>query len=273
MSTEPTVRAPEPDDVDRIREVVRSSMTASYALSPEDIDGILEEEFAEDALRERLEDDDVEPLVAEAEDTLVGFVDADGNGDVGTVRWLHVDPERRGGGVGTALFERAVSELDGDAEDVHGIVLASNTSGGTFFEKFGFEEVEDRPTDIADREVAEVVYAEDGTSARADADDATNETDTGEDEAVKPTERDDLDLPDSVATDDGETVYLGDDSVKGSEGGFVVTYTDESRTEEYGRYCVNCESTNVTIDSMDRTQCDDCGNTHKPGDSYDASYL
>lgn len=268
MSEGPTVRAADPDDAGRLREIARSSMTTSYALSPDDIEGIVEEVFAEDALRERMESGDAGLFVGETDGVLAGFVETSTDGEEGTVRWLHVDPERRGLGVGTALFERAVSELEEEIEAVRAVTLAANQSSGSFFERLGFERIEERTTGLGDRETVEYVYAESGTEDRARSADEADDAGTPES-----TSRDDVEIPDEVSTDEGETAYPGEDLIQGSEGWFAVTFADEDHSEEYGYYCANCGSTDVSMDSMERLRCENCGNTSKAGEDYDASYL
>lgn len=268
MSEEPTVRAADPDEAGRLREIARSSMTTSYALSPDDIEAILEEEFAEDAFRERMEASDVGLFVGEVDDVLAGFVETSTDGGEGTVRWLHVDPERRGLGVGTALFERAVSELEDEVDTVHTVTLAENTSAGSFFEHLDFERVEERTTTLGGQELVQYVYAEAGDEERASSADELEDDGTPESSA-----REDVELPDEVSTDEGEVAYPGDDLVQGSEGWFAVTFVDEDRSEVYGYYCANCESTDISMDSMERIRCENCGNASKSGEDYDASYL
>jgi ribosomal protein S18 acetylase RimI-like enzyme len=263
---DPTVRLLESGDVDRVLEIAESSMTASYAMSPNEIEAIREEEFEGNALRERAEGSSgSDVFVAEAEGVLAGFVETQIDDETGAIRWLHVDPEHRGRGVGTALFEHAVADLEDEGVDVRGIVLASNTSAGAFFERFDFEEVDERTVDVGDREAVEYIYAEcaEGESGAADegsdADDATDLSD--------------VDLPDSVTIEDDETLSLGEEHYQGTEGLFVLTYTDADREERYGYYCTNCETADVSVDTMDRLKCQTCGNTHKPTEDYDGSYL
>jgi len=90
---------------------------------------------------------------------------------------------------------------------------------------------------------------------------------------LQSTAREDVELPDEVSTDGGEVVYPGDGLIQGSEGWFAVTFADEDRSEEYGYYCANCESTDVSMGSMERIRCESRGNTSKSGGDYDASYL
>ncbi|AUV81198.1 hypothetical protein C2R22_05605 [Salinigranum rubrum] len=130
MSDGPSVRPFEPRDTERVVEVAESSMTASYALSPNDIEIIHDEEFAGDTLRARSEDPDADIAVGEVDGVVAGFVETSVENEYGVVRWLHVDPERRGRGVGTTLFEHAVEELEDRCDEVRAIVLSSNTSPG-----------------------------------------------------------------------------------------------------------------------------------------------
>lgn len=258
MSANTTLRAAETDDVDRVRELVDSSMTSSYALSPGDIQTIQDEEFAEDALHARFEDDDTVALVAEEDGVVAGYVEA--TVDEGRLQWLHVDPERRGAGVGTTLFEGVVDELrDRDVEAPGALTLAANTSAGAFFERFGFEKAEERQTEFGGLELVEHVYVD------GDADVAGTATD------AEPDQLDD-DHPESVTAEDGSEVYLGDDPIPGTEGQFAEVFSDAARSEQYGYYCTSCGSLDISMDDMERLRCGNCGNMHKP-DDYDAAYL
>jgi ribosomal protein S18 acetylase RimI-like enzyme/ribosomal protein S27AE len=269
MSDGPTVRAADPDEAGRLREIARSSFTTSYALSPDDIEGIVEVVFAEDALRDRVESSDHRLFVGEVDDVVAGFAEVSMDGDDGTVRWVHVDPERRGLGVGTALFERAVSELEEEeAGGVRATTLAANTSAGTFFERMDFERIEERTVEIGGRDTVEYVYERGEVEDRASSAEPSDDSGSPEDTA-----REDVELPEEVSIDGGETTYPGEDLIQGSEGWFAVTFADEDRTEEYGYYCVNCGSTDVSMNSMERLRCDNCGNTSKAGEDYDGSYL
>jgi predicted N-acetyltransferase YhbS/ribosomal protein S27AE len=256
------------DDDERIRTVAESSMTASYALSPGDIETVVEAEFSESARATRREDDEHTTLVAETDDDVVaGFVDV--ATDEGTARRLHVDPERRGAGIGTALFERALSELDDrGVSDRRAVVIASCNTAGAFFERFDFEKVEERSVEIGGRETVEYVYVEGGSANEASADAGANAA--ADDQTAA--ESADLDLPDTIE-EDGDVVHLGDDPQAASEAPFVQTYLDEDRTDPYGYYCANCGSTDVSMDSMERLVCGNCGNTRKPDESYDGAYL
>jgi ribosomal protein S18 acetylase RimI-like enzyme len=262
-ATEPTVRPFESEDGERVSELVGSSMTTSYALSPGEIETLREEEFTPEAVAERAEDDATEALVAETDGTLAGYVETDTSGDGGTVRWLHVDPERRGRGVGSALFDRAVATAEEGGGDARAVVLSANTAPGQFFERFDFEQVDEETVTMGDDERVQYVYAAGGQEA--------SEAGSSEPAASEETgDVTDVDLPETVTTDDGETLEVGDDPLQGTENAFVPTYRDD---EHHGFYCLNCKSTEVAADSMDRLRCQECGNVHKTDSDYDGSYL
>ena len=314
MSDSPRVRPVEDDDAERLPELVSSSMTTSYGLSPEQIETIVDAQFAPD-VQQRFAEEDVVALVAEVDDdgetvlagVVEGLVEDDaeardseageaGGEAVGTVRWLHVDPERRGQGVGTALFEAVRSALEErGGSGVRAVDLADNTEPGAFYARFGYEKTDESEIDIGGQELVQQIYTQTETGETGDAGAASEAAaeasqSPGEGtEQAPPDERgpdadsaDDTegggpsmppDAPDSVTAGDGTEVRLGDDPVQGTEGGFVQTFTDEERTERYGFYCLNCGSTDVSMDSMEQLKCANCGNTHKPDEGYDASYL
>lgn len=268
------VREANPDDTERIREVARSAMTASYALSPRQIDAIVEDQFGEERLPRDIDADDAVVLIAEddvdgEQRTVVGL--AQGGLDGGAIRWLFVDPEHRGKGIGTALFERTVERLrDGGADQVRALALEANGDGAQFFERFEFERTDEERVEIGDESLVQYVYTEAST--------AEGTTDAAE------TERGEADFPDAevrdgvvtTTTGDGRQLYIDrDDDESGTENVFFPTYTDEAFTEQFGYYCSNCGSIDVSLDDMDRMECGNCGNSHasRSSESYDDSYL
>ncbi|ESP89255.1 GNAT family N-acetyltransferase [Candidatus Halobonum tyrrellensis] len=286
MTDEPAVRTAEPEDGDRVHELVESAMTVSYALSPDQIETILETEYGEEAFEEKLNDETAVLFVAELDDQVVGVIDGTVDGE-GTVRRLHVDPEQRGRGVGTALVERAVSEMhDRGADPLRALVVTANTESGDFLTTFGFARTDEREVDVGGIDLVEEVYTEGAEEADdeavSDGDVAeTSESgspasdlsdDDAESDEERPSTGDPDDLPDTVTQNGGER-YVGDDLLSGTEGPFAPTYEDEAREEAYGYYCGNCGSTDVSVDSMDRLKCADCGNTHQADGEYDGSYL
>lgn len=103
------IRTADRSDADAIRDVARRSFSPSRVLRPELIDHLLSTRFDEDDVDLRLDSDETVCLIAEADGERVGF--AEGSVGDGDVDWLHVVPEFRGRGVGTALFERLATEI------------------------------------------------------------------------------------------------------------------------------------------------------------------
>ena len=154
------VRQATEGDTDRITEIAEESFRASYALSPLDIEAIIDIEFASEPLHSKLEKDEQLLLVAERDDNILGFVQGRVmNGDAGEITWLHVSPTERGEGVGTALFERILADLrERGVEDIHAVVLAENQEGGEFFEQFAFESHDQKDRQFDERTLNVEVY-------------------------------------------------------------------------------------------------------------------
>ncbi len=242
------------DDAEAIRGVAQRSMEASYAISPDTLEAILEAQFNPDRLAAIADDDGHLLLVAKDGGEVGGFVEAEIDGEKGTLTWLHVATEFRGMGMGSGLFEAARERLhDEGIESVRARELADNAEGQGFFEYFGFEEAEQDRVEIAGEDLVVEIFAE--SEAELDGEDETES---------EPQE--------TVDTEDG-TVYIDrNEELPGESGPFFVAYTDESYDEQYGFYCGNCESLVEAVDSMDRIECGTCGNLNKP-DEWDGGYL
>ncbi|WP_158059514.1 GNAT family N-acetyltransferase [Halorussus halophilus] len=263
MPDQPSIRKGESGDVERIQELVESSMTTSYALSPQDIETIIDAAFSESALEDRIDNEETIVLVGEVDDVLAGVTEATISDDTAEIQWLHVDPERRGAGLGSALFERLTAELEERGiDEFRAVSLAANTSAGTFFERFDYEKVDERQTDLGGRETIEYIYTHGDHASETSTDSAEPVADSLDDE-----------YPETITTEDGEELYLGDDPFQGSEGLFTATFSDPDRSERYGFYCLHCGSADVSMDELERVRCGTCGNTRKPDDDYDGSYL
>lgn len=274
------IRAPEPAEAERIREVVDSSMTTSFRLSPGQIDAITDEQFADEAVGDRIESDESVLLVAETSEEIegeavTGFVEGRLADDWGEINWLFVDPEHRGRGIGTELYETATEALrDHGAEHVCVTVLEANTEGHQFVDRFGLEHDGDRRVEIAEESFVKYVYSDPEIDVAVRAEGTTaDEAEDAEAGEFPETETVDGTL---TASDDGETMYIArDEEESGTAASFFVIYEDESHTEQYGFYCANCGSLDVSMNNMERLECGDCGNAHaeRSGEAYDDSYL
>lgn len=256
------VRPVEPGDRARIREIVEQSFQTSYSLSPREIEAVVEAVFSEGALGDRIDDPDRLVLVAdgdkEGEPMVVGVAVVE-LGETGALRWLHVEPGARGGGAGTALFERARDEVAAEGGRLSARVLDQASEGGDFCEQFGFERTGDVAVDVGGERFHEQVYE---SSAEVD------EAHTEEDEPNEP----EVDVPETVDVDGGALPLDRDEEIPGTESPFFHVYADETREDRYGFFCSNCGSTDVSGDDLDRLECGDCGNAHRAED-WDGAYL
>lgn len=183
-------------------------------------------------------------VVAVAGDEVVGFSQnllADGTG---TILWLHVDPDNRGRKVGTTLLNHTQAALSERGVDrIAAEVLAANERGCTFYEANGFEKIRERETEIGGESHVENFYVHEGQVK------------------YEPREF------------EGQSLYVNwAESDRGSDAPFYAAYTDEDGENLWGWFCSNCESFDTMMDSMERLECNDCGNQKKPV-RWDAAYL
>lgn len=246
------VREATEGDVEEIHDIAQQSIQASYSVSPTAIDVIIEEWFDARTMEDRLGQDDTVTAVAEAEDSVVGFVE--GNAGDGELRWLHVHPEERGRGAGTELFEWMRETLSQDATEPQVRILAENSEGDAFVTRFGYERVDQSDIDFGGETWRTHIYA------------TVSEDEQGS------TLSEPEDVPPKVSIDEEEIFVDTDDGIPGDVASFYSLYHDESHEEQYGYYCSNCDSTVETVDELDRIKCTECGNVHRP-DEWDEAYL
>lgn len=244
------------EDIEGIQNVAAASLTASYgrALDQEVTDAAVERWYDADQVAADLAAEESAFIVGVDDGDIVGFVQAyvvEHRDVVGVIDWLHVDPDRRGQGIGERLLERIEQELlDRGVERIEGRVLEENEAGGEFYAEHGFEQVGRRSVDIADRSFVERLYSK-----------FPDETTGGQV------------LIESRRGPDGDPLFVAyDESERASKGPFYPAYEDREYEERYGYFCSNCESFDVAVDSMDRVECNRCGNQAKPT-RWDAAYL
>ncbi|QLD90124.1 GNAT family N-acetyltransferase [Natronomonas salina] len=241
----------EKSDGETFRDIAGRSMRASYSLSPDQIENVVHTAFGDEAVADRAENDDEVVVTAEEDGEMVGFATGTvTDTDDGEIDWLFVAPEARGQEIGTQLFEEVQAELEArGAETVRALVLSENEEGEMFFEQFGLEQTGSREQAIGDQDFATHVYGPHG-----------DETD------------EELHKPDTVTTEDGDTVYTGDEELSGKQAPFLVLYEDDDRTEQYGFFCTNCGTMANAADGLDRVDCDTCGNESR-AEEWDGGYL
>ncbi len=242
------VREARTEDIAGIRDVATRSLTSSYSdfLDEDVIEHAVSEWYSDDNLESEMQSRGILFFVALDGGDVVGFTQSDMLPDVpeGNILWLHVDPDRRGEGIGTNLLGRTQEELEEkEVETLSGLVLADNEEGNEFYREHGFEKVSERTAKIGDETYTENVYTE--------------------------TDRTVLESREV----DGRTLYINRaDSSRGSEAPFFVVFTDKTGGDRYGYFCSNCESFDNSMDSMERIECNDCGNKRKAV-RWDAAYL
>jgi len=247
------VRPAESDDRERIRTIARDSFRSSYSLSPDQIEIIVEEAFDDESLDDLFADGNTTVFVADetidGTESVYGFVTVD-VGTEATIRWLHVDPTARGGGIATALLERVREQFD--ETPIAASILDEAVEGGEFLERFGLKQDGHDHILIGDEEFAVTLL----TSGQS--------TETSNEPIVS--------VPESVIADGADRPVDRDESVPGSEAPFFTVYSDEDEAETYGYFCSECGSTNVSTDGLERLECGNCGNTHR-ADEWDDAYL
>lgn len=249
------VREATTEDVEAIRRVARESFEASYeeALGADRLERGIESWYSEERLHDEIPDDERSFFVATEGGSVVGFAQsflAQRRETVGEIDWIHVDPEYRGRGIGSRLLERVESELhDRGATRLEGRALLANETGMAFYEQEGYTDAGEREIDIGGQTFRERLYVKFVSAAGEQV------------------------LTEARSNADGEILYVAfDEAVRASEGAFYPTYTDRERREQRGWVCGNCESFDVAIDTMDRFECNECGNRRKPA-RWDAAYL
>jgi GNAT superfamily N-acetyltransferase/ribosomal protein S27AE len=248
------VRAATTDDTSRIHAVAESSFQTSYALSPQEIETIVEHVFADDELAERLDDGERRVLVVEAPDpegqsTVAGFAEFDPDS---TLRWLHVDPAFRGQGLADGLFDRIREETPDGSGPVTARILEESNEGDGFLERYGLERSGSTTFELGGESFVEHVYRLSGDSQNP------NEPD--------------VEVPSTVLVDGTEYPLDRDETVPGTVAPFFTLYESESADRRYGFFCSSCGSTAVSADGLDRLECNDCGNVHL-AEQWDDAYL
>lgn len=248
------IRPAEAADSERIRAIASDSFQSSYALSPQQIEAVLEAEFTASRVAERLDDDDHRLYIAEdsieGQQAVSGFLHAT-DGGPWTIRWLHVDPEARGMGAGTALFEELLSETAAP-EEIRAWVFEEAVEGGEFCEQFGLNRTGNEWMEFGGERFAVGEFS------------ASDETSTPNEPNVE--------VPSSVAVGGVERPLDRTEPVPGQEAPFFHIYTTAGTEETYGYFCSQCGSTDVSADGLDRLECGHCGNHHR-ADEWDDAYL
>lgn len=243
-------------DREAIETVARDSFAASYEsiVDAAAIDAVVAELYGSDRFADRLAGRSALVLVAVGETgEVVGFVDGALVNErplAAEIYWLHVAPARRGEGVSDHLLGQFYDHArDRGARRVRGMVLAGNEDGADYYAAQGLDHVDTRQVAVGERSHDELVFE------RALGDEPTDQ------------------VVEAITGPDGDDLFLIlSESERGNKSPFFAVYSDGDLTDRYGFRCGNCESLSVSVDSMDRIRCENCGNERRAA-RWDAAYL
>jgi ribosomal protein S18 acetylase RimI-like enzyme len=164
MNRTMSIRAARAADAPRLRELGAIGWETTYAgfVRTENRRAYLTGPFwSLERLREVIESADCSALVAEIEGSVAGFLTLEPHpsGDIELTRF-YVDPNERGRGVGGALWQAALADLRASASGT-GIlvnVFGDNRDGRRFYERLGFNLIEETTTTVGDQTVYDVWY-------------------------------------------------------------------------------------------------------------------
>jgi GNAT superfamily N-acetyltransferase len=152
------VRAATPDDFEAITTVARETWHDTYdELEPEMIDRTVDDWYTDDSMP--LEAPGTIVLVAEQGGQLVGFTHAVAQGDKADILRMYVHPDHQGEGIGSALHERLIAEIESyDVDRIRSIDFAFNETSRSFYEGLGFEQTDEGDVEIDGEQYPEAVY-------------------------------------------------------------------------------------------------------------------
>lgn len=154
-------RASEADAAD-VQRVARTAWRVDYpeVLNRENAAEAATDWYDDATITQAIERPDTRLYVASLGNEVVGFAHTYVGEDRGDLLRLYVAPGYRQQGVGTALLDRAVTDLfEAGAEAVRAMVLTANDHGRAFYEDAGFElGTEDAETVIDGETHAECRY-------------------------------------------------------------------------------------------------------------------
>ncbi|WP_049928767.1 GNAT family N-acetyltransferase [Halopiger goleimassiliensis] len=152
------IRPAEADDFAAIEEIARRTWHATYdELDAGTIDRTVDEWYAPDSMP--LDAPGTVVLVVEVDGNVVGFTHAVAQGDSADVLRLYVHPDHQGEGIGTALHERLIRELEAHGvETVRSLDFAFNDASRQFYTGLGFERTDTGEVVIEGERYDEAVY-------------------------------------------------------------------------------------------------------------------
>ncbi|MGA4518653.1 GNAT family N-acetyltransferase [Solibacillus silvestris] len=128
------------EDIPQVQDVAKKSWNATYeGIIPFEIqEKFLKVAYNNDRMKQRLERSFL--FVAEIDSNVVGFanfspVNDDGKAELGAI---YLYPEYQGKGIGSALLQKGINELEG-VEEIYINVERDNEIGKSFYDAKGFQ--------------------------------------------------------------------------------------------------------------------------------------
>jgi ribosomal protein S18 acetylase RimI-like enzyme len=167
--SEHTLRPAQPADVSGIQRVARAGWHAAYddAMGPGTVDDCIDDWYDRETVAGAIADDDIDYPVATLGDRVVGYASAgptddDRPGTVAGLYSIYVHPDRWGGGIGTAMFERCADRLrERGFERLCLRVIADNEVGISFYRTHGFERTDEEAVELKGQSLVEYEFARD----------------------------------------------------------------------------------------------------------------
>lgn len=157
------------DDIAAIQTVAETAWHTDYPdiLTRETVERGVTDWYSRDQMLDAIHHARTLLLVAEREDDIMGFAHGMWTDEAdGYVLRLYVHPDHRRQNLGRGLLERTCNALlDRGAERINAMVLAENTPGNEFYQRFGFELVDEQETTIGDKPYLEYRYVLDRAAA------------------------------------------------------------------------------------------------------------
>lgn len=143
------IRDMQQEDIKQVQDVAKTTWNATYEgiIPSEAQENFLKSAYNVEMMKQRLERSIL--YVAEVEGRVVGFanfspVREDGKVELGAI---YLYPEQQGKGIGSALLQKGIKDLDG-VNEIYINVKKDNKIGTTFYEAKGFEVVKEFDDDF-----------------------------------------------------------------------------------------------------------------------------
>ncbi len=167
------IRSVEKSDIEDIRELNKKCWEKAFnGIIPEDKIEENTGNYPRGRLREKMEDNELLFLVAEVDGKVVGTINfcwgdanthefVDANRGEAQLRSVYLHPDYWGQGIGTKLFQKGLEKIPNNINTLKVESLRENDIGRSFYEKLGFEKVEESSVEIFGNQYDSVIQRKD----------------------------------------------------------------------------------------------------------------